>query len=612
MEYNDAGSSGRASNLPNTGLDTIYPTRLSGNSVRLLKLFPGSKTKTIQCELVQTPIDDVPEYEAISYVWGDPNIRVPIQCNGTTLDITVSLAEALRRFRLSDSTRLLWADAICINQSDNLERNHQVGLMRHIYSSAATVLIWLGDDDLGLAKHLFGFIMFVSAAQQRHDDSSYGSDGRSIETIDPISQFALQVAPGDLKRESDFCELDYHDLFVSEDAEPLSVFQRPWFTRIWCVQEIGLARSALFACGDEEIDWIYIEHFFSWSLAQEKLGRSVDVFFGIGQSPISRLFLAKHGSGKFPTCLSSFRSWKATDPRDKVFALSWLSIREDGESWVEVDYEKSVGQVYTDTALSAMKCTGDLYILRCINHGDQYHPETDYPSWVPRWTGQPSMLRWESEKGTADASNNRRFEQSSKNPGILQLKGVTFDHVSLTTLFGYLENRVARTVSVLKAIFKFELENLEEQGHRNRRISLAMTLTGGKLSTCSYSDVETGGLSGFDDHFIILMEAWISGNTSSLPDAVQAIHSCLMVCCNEQRFFVTAKRYMGLGPACMRDGDIIVVLYGGDVPFVLRPISDTEYAFMGGCVIFDIMHGEIFKKLDQGEEGVEERTFVLV
>jgi hypothetical protein len=94
-------------------------------------------------------------YEALSYVWGTSasagvnSIRnVPIQCSNHELLITTNLEQAIKHIRSKLSPIFLWADAICINQEDRKEREHQVTLMNQVYQKAKRVYIWLGEKVL--------------------------------------------------------------------------------------------------------------------------------------------------------------------------------------------------------------------------------------------------------------------------------------------------------------------------------------------------------------------------------------------------------------------------------------------------------------------------------
>jgi hypothetical protein len=114
--------------------------------VRLLSLLPGPGKQTVCCELGQVRLYDLPEYEAISYCWGDLTDKVTIECNSVRIAVTKSFHGALRNFRYAARPRILWADAICIDQNNSQEKTHQVQLMREIYQQASRVLVWLGEE----------------------------------------------------------------------------------------------------------------------------------------------------------------------------------------------------------------------------------------------------------------------------------------------------------------------------------------------------------------------------------------------------------------------------------------------------------------------------------
>jgi hypothetical protein len=104
---------------------------------------------TIQ-DLFLDPIAAQP-YEALSYVWGEPTRQHPLDCDGREFLVTKNCHEALVNLRRRFVPRMLWVDAICINQGGTddaiTERNAQVAMMGEIYQKAARVLIWLGPAD---------------------------------------------------------------------------------------------------------------------------------------------------------------------------------------------------------------------------------------------------------------------------------------------------------------------------------------------------------------------------------------------------------------------------------------------------------------------------------
>ena len=124
-----------------------YPGTLSlaQDEIRLIRLLRGSWTDDIRCELVYDTLTKVRPYHAVSYVWGSPKKTKTIFVDTHAFAVTVNLESTLRHLRSQTQNTLLWIDALCINQADDLERTHQVNLMGRIYKSSKGVLVYLGD-----------------------------------------------------------------------------------------------------------------------------------------------------------------------------------------------------------------------------------------------------------------------------------------------------------------------------------------------------------------------------------------------------------------------------------------------------------------------------------
>ena len=131
-------------------------------NTRLLWLEPAkSLSSPLRCKLNEVSLDDIFHYEALSYSCEKQNGRGSILIFNTPSEITKNCEAALRRLRYEDKPRVLWVDAICINQDKSAlyERSQQVLLMREIYSRAAEVLVWLGEVDTMASK---GYIASLS------------------------------------------------------------------------------------------------------------------------------------------------------------------------------------------------------------------------------------------------------------------------------------------------------------------------------------------------------------------------------------------------------------------------------------------------------------------
>jgi hypothetical protein len=118
--------------------------------IRLLRLLPENNDEgQIQCELVEYNLRGSSKvthpYEALSYFWGDQDNRQYIVVDNQKLAVGQNLYGALSRLRDHDFTRILWIDAICIDQQNDKEKEAQIQMMALIYAQARCVLVWLGE-----------------------------------------------------------------------------------------------------------------------------------------------------------------------------------------------------------------------------------------------------------------------------------------------------------------------------------------------------------------------------------------------------------------------------------------------------------------------------------
>ncbi|OAG10277.1 heterokaryon incompatibility, partial [Paraphaeosphaeria sporulosa] len=153
------------------------------------------------------------KYIAGSYTWGPSSPTAPITLNGSTFEIRENLHDFLKVCRHKDDAVLIWVDAICIDQSNLLERTHQVGLMVDIYGQAAAVAIWLGPSSETL-DYAVDIIEKLGTDASIHLDSKH-----------PHSVFA----PGEDEAE--------------KTVEVAAFFNLPWWFRVWTVQEYALAKK---------------------------------------------------------------------------------------------------------------------------------------------------------------------------------------------------------------------------------------------------------------------------------------------------------------------------------------------------------------------------------
>jgi Heterokaryon incompatibility protein (HET) len=216
----------------------LYVELSQGHAIRLIELFPGERQSDISIRLSIHELDHAPEFEAISYVWGDPNDTSPILCNGKELHVTVNLIAVLRRARYIDRSRVLWADAICINQGNNREKSHHVAFMSRVYRQAKRVLIHFANDAGNGVKDI---VELLKEHDQRIAAFNSFADMPVIEDSDPLSQ-----------------DPRWKSLAVVSKAN--------WFTRAWVLQEAGVATEPIVLYGDHEFSYRSLMRLERWIL----------------------------------------------------------------------------------------------------------------------------------------------------------------------------------------------------------------------------------------------------------------------------------------------------------------------------------------------------------
>ncbi|KAK7983293.1 carbohydrate-binding module family 18 protein [Apiospora arundinis] len=186
------------------------------------------------------------KYEALSWCWGtdDPKYALLVRENGLTykLEIKRELAVALKNLRYPHQMRTLWVDAVCIDQRNPRERNHQVQMMSMIYTRANSVCIWLGEHT---------------------KDSRIAIDFIRDEVME-LRNIETMVTEG---------------RYISKWQALQTLMQAEWFSRRWVIQEIALARQAKVYCGGDSITWkdfaIAVELFIEVETANHRLSETM-------------------------------------------------------------------------------------------------------------------------------------------------------------------------------------------------------------------------------------------------------------------------------------------------------------------------------------------------
>jgi hypothetical protein len=151
---------------------SVYKELTHRDEIRVLELQPGRSPQPLSCKLRHVRLGQNHEYEALSYEWGTPDNTGKVRCDSVDIDVRSNLIKALEVLRYEKNARLLWVDALCIDQNDAEECSKQVPLMRKIYSKAQTVLVWLGTESSMSGKALEIINSLALLYIQRMGDSS--------------------------------------------------------------------------------------------------------------------------------------------------------------------------------------------------------------------------------------------------------------------------------------------------------------------------------------------------------------------------------------------------------------------------------------------------------
>ncbi|KAF5601394.1 heterokaryon incompatibility protein [Fusarium pseudoanthophilum] len=577
--------------------------------IRLIKLEPCPSESTSEpdrpdllvCNIEEYIRGDSQPYTALSYVWESPDSpKRLVSVDGTIIDISSTVENALRRLRFRNKPRWLWVDQLCINQADEMEKSHQVHQMHHIYREADQVIAWLGNGDE--SSDLICRLMRDTGRALRSNDLN-----------------ALQKLYSGEKEEGSI------DIEAAKTAFHTFCERRYW-QRLWIMQEFAVGRRIAIACGD----WIV-----KYDLMDQTLDAPSIVQRRAQKKPIDGLErLIRNLKYVYSTPLNSYvyslftRRWHydytpdgesprgqpllqvvavsltlevdynvvyATDPRDRIFAL--LNLAGDRDHFdLFPDYSLTVEEVYREAACKVLE-QGTIDVLMYCQRPRKL---SMLPSWVPDWS--MDVLH-----PNAQAPWDTPFKASGTYTAIPQ-----FPQFDTATFEGIYVDKVEEIGTTwdpnwLKPIsltaVKQWVKSIREFCDNSPRI---------RVGEEHLDTARIGILDGTTWHSTVPYQGWGSqcaegveelqgfntdegeegGDSSSEEDSWYA--SALMRM-HTRRVFMTSTGFVGVGPLDMQPGDEVCVLLGGKVPYLMRPQGNKSYTLVGEAYVHGIMHGELFK-----------------
>lgn len=319
----------------------LYVKLTRGFAVRLVHLLPGTPDDRIKIQLSIHELEHHPDYEAISYVWGPTDKAehwTTIDCNGRKLLITKSLCSAFVRARRQDSVRVVWADAICINQEDDDEKSHHVAFMNRIYQHASNVLVCMDGGDQQYAAHVKSLLI---------DHEQRKANYLTVHEM-PI-----------VRDETSFLR----DARWSSFGK---LMQNTWFGRAWVCQETGVARNTSVLWDDEEFDYRDIMHLARWVVRcaphlQNSAGISILTIHADWSDwrPSQWQNHNKVEGYGLVDFLSHAKGLGCKDPRDHIYAFlghPLLQKVENGQSepLIKPDYKMDVLRIFHDFTVAVL------------------------------------------------------------------------------------------------------------------------------------------------------------------------------------------------------------------------------------------------------------------
>jgi hypothetical protein len=589
-----------------------YEELLRGDQIRIIELLPGARSDTIQCNLIVELREDTKNtYDAISYAWGSPNDTIEIICCNQILPITRTLADALRqtRSRNPKTSCRLWADAISINQQSTEEKNNQVKHMGLVYQNATQVLAWLGPDDCGIAQDCFSLLknwnVFLDEKLKIHKHP------QNIPSFEPPPLIC-----DDPKRGWKIRQLMSH----------------AWFSRVWVLQEAGLAKECHLLWGNQSMSLAELIEFACFCNRHTSITRMMDgddgilVFWGvvltcvyrtynnpdswICSKPLIRSLYNKHlqSRGLFLDILQVGKSLSTSDPRDHIYAFlgNPLASSSDGKLIMEPDYNKDEKEVYFVTACALLTSMHESPYVFCFVHhcSDDEVAGSRGQSWIPRWKKPDTNLMPFFSIGNIGLSNKAGGAADLLKPRFHSGFGME----RLLTLRGFVFDRLVWTSKILNAK-NFALNSSRwDVEHRTSQVVYIKLLWNDVPSAFKQSQNSTESSDGtqYDDGFgftlvtgynnrhtvrprdhrkrfkayLHALQTAVNPEEHTTADQLTDDEACNASRfevntrnCSNRRLSVTQKGRFALVPLCAKPGDMCCVLLGMVTPFIIRPAA---------------------------------------
>ncbi|KAF3038698.1 hypothetical protein E8E12_008721 [Didymella heteroderae] len=550
-------------------------------SIRLLELLPDAFGQPLRCIINQYPHGHGVSYEALSYTWDDPDfpecISVGDEPSAPFLCITRNLYNALQHLRDPNRPRLLWIDALCIDQSNLEEKGHQVAHMGRIYSAAEDVIVWLGVSRSRGIPHVLEKLVNLGE-QLRNPDLGYTAKITGL-------YVRLQAA---------------------------KFFDFTWFFRVWTVQEFVLGKRVWFQIGSyrcdegtmraalknlqDAIDKVFtFEHDILGPTAKDVTTiRSINNLFQIRTYHQCAQTASPQPNSTPLTlvlCASSLaRHRLCADKRDRIYGM--LAIASGNK--VYPNYHESAETLFLEVATESLQ-QGDFSMLHEHSMQD-YENATSFLLSAFEPSDGEHLPVWRTVSRHA-------FQASTKLPVQVLVQNAT-----QITIAGLTIDTILHDVHLARAAPD---PRVHMQGNAAGKAALVR-----EYSMSWYqAQYETRCQPYEDERVFDVMVRTIVADSHQVQDVDGAMKEFDDWPIDEQKklwqrsLFKTERGYLGLGSHDLRPGDLVVLFSGAKTPFILRkePDSDSQgpirYRLVSDCYLHGWMNGDYFGHKVIDEDG---------
>lgn len=612
--------------------------------IRLFALLPSpSPDAPLEGHLQAYPLDSCPPYEALSYAWGaEGGLTKPIRLDSGTVLATPNLDSALRSLRREDAQRVLWVDALCINQKSAPERSHQVSLMRDIYSRCERDILWLGPDLYSETGHinpseeeLAEGMELMARIAEKDIAALEVMEGHWNKYHDRIGPFLRRYhekngrKPGHRNEEpgSNKLLLDSKEQYA---LEKVMTYAGVW-RRVWVMQELSLAPKIQLVAGRHTLDWDLISGFlgdtpyadaFHGHFSHGSVHAMVGTIFSKVQSVNhQRRLLDDVRSGKAESTmldvLARFRASNATDPRDKVYGVLGLAT-DSLRDRIKPDYSKEPWEVYAEVTAAIINHNENLDII-CQSpwrpfHSNSGKPLDGLPSWAADFRIDGTVHLFAHRSIFNAGRHNCQVPCRVLDASVLVTKGVKIGRIGKMLQRDYYrrdgDDIVPRWQNeqdlpldwLLLYLGKDILEKPSpEQIYINGESALTAfwrTL----ITDCEGFPMKRLTQEQVEEYDTIVRKEWLEtlqtrqqhvkdGQEKKAPYPSRALERMRQRLYSEWSFSITDNGLYTLIVPPAREGDVLACLDGGKVPAVLRPVEHDGAGQRWQLVTVAYVHG---------------------